>query len=354
MFTYVYINMNYNMKHTTNLIFKNCVVVLENLICFVCFNSFCENKVDILWKLYVFHMWLQCPKHKTIKTIICQKHVLHLQLFLDQSKLKTKCLCAWKSHHFWVSSGTMAPKKIWKQWRRNMTWKSLPRRKAWKTLPRRKAWKSLPTREAWKSHLEERVWKSPWRSLAAMMEVVWKNKEPSKTRSKLQLRRLKVMQTRVLQSCMDPCPSLIRANSGPSSRHPSEGTRPWKRPMPNLARRRKELLLANGSWKRKASSFSKPPGGFLWEKLSLRLITGKPNSKCLPGTPQKSWRCISSLERWSGESAPTLLVHLNTKIPRIGTKQSTQPGRRNGRGWGLGALQHWLPFLVCGWRHWKR
>jgi hypothetical protein len=51
--------------------------------------------------------------------------------------------------------------------------------------------------------------------------------------------------------------------------------------MPNLARRRKELLLANGSWKRKASSFSKPPGGFLWEKLSLRLITGKPISKML-------------------------------------------------------------------------
>ena len=25
--------------------------------------------------------------------------------------------------------------------------------------------------------------------------------------------------------------------------------------------------------------------------------TGKPNSKCSPGTPQKSWRCISSLER---------------------------------------------------------
>ena len=111
----------------------------------------------------------------------------------------------------------------------------------------------------------------------------------------------------------------------------SKGTRPWKRPMPNLARRRKELLLANGSWKRKASSFSKPPGGFLWEKLSLRMITGKPNSKCLPGTPQKSWRCISSLGRWSGESAPTLLVPLNTKIPRIGTKQSTQPDRRNGR-----------------------
>ena len=118
-----------------------------------------------------------------------------------------------------------------------------------------------------------------------------------KDKSKLQLRRLKVMQTRVLQSCTDLCPSLIRANSGPSTRHPSEGTRPWKRPMPNLARRRKELLLANGSWKRKASSFSKPPGGFLWEKLSLRLITGKPNSKCLPGTAQKSWRCISSLGR---------------------------------------------------------
>jgi hypothetical protein len=43
-------------------------------------------------------MWLQCPKHKTIKTIKCQKHVLHLQLFLDQSKLKTKVLlCLEKS-----------------------------------------------------------------------------------------------------------------------------------------------------------------------------------------------------------------------------------------------------------------
>ena len=58
----------------------------------------------------------------------------------------------------------------------------------------------------------------------------------------------------------------------------SKGTRPWKRPMPNLARRRKELLLANGSWKRKASSFSKPPGGFLWEKLSLRLGNRTPNA----------------------------------------------------------------------------
>jgi len=55
---------------------------------------------------------------------------------------------------------------------------------------------------------------------------------------------------------------LIRANSGPSTRHPSKGTRPWKRPMPNLARRRRELLLGNRSWKRKPSSFSKPPAKF--------------------------------------------------------------------------------------------
>ena len=75
-------------------------------------------------------MWLQCPKHKIIKTINCQKHVLHLQLFLVQSKLKTKVLfCAWKSHQFWVSSGTMAPKKVMKTMKKKNGLEKSPQKK---------------------------------------------------------------------------------------------------------------------------------------------------------------------------------------------------------------------------------
>ena len=82
-------------------------------------------------------MWLQCPKHKTIKTIKCQKHVLHLQLFLDQSKLKTKCLCAWKSHHFWVSSGTMAPKNM-KTMKKKHDLEKSPKKKGLENSPKKK------------------------------------------------------------------------------------------------------------------------------------------------------------------------------------------------------------------------
>ena len=167
----------------------------------------------------------------------------------------------------------MAPKKVMKTMKKKKDLEKSPKKKGLEKPSNQRGLEKSSGRKGL-----EKPMKKPGCNDGGGLE---KNQEPSKTRSKLQLRRLKVMQARVLQSCMDLCPSLIRANSGPSTRHPSEGTRPWKRPMPNLARRRKELLLANGSWKRKASSFSKPPGGFLWEKLSLRLITGKPISKML-------------------------------------------------------------------------
>ena len=185
----------------------------------------------------------------------------------------------WKSHQFWVSSGTMAPKKVMKTMKKKTDLEKSPQKK--KGLEKPSNQRGLEKSSGRKGL--EKPMKKPSCNDGDGLE------KPGTIKDKVKAAAEEA------EGDADQGAAILHGSL--SKLDKSKGTRPWKRPMPNLARRRKELLLANGPWKRKASSFSKPPGGFLWEKLSLRMITGKPNSKCLPGTPQKSWRCISSLGR---------------------------------------------------------